>query len=289
VDRIERGLTDQNGLRFLAVDVTRTAGTLVTRHQCGSAATEILSQAIAAVALLTSDLENEEECISVHWKVDGPIHGILVEGSQNGNLRGYTNQKTLGPFDNQDPVDLSAVMGRGGEFAVIQSVPGNLIYSARLAAQPADVEKNLARFYNQSRQTPTAVALVVDREDTRVTRAAGVVAQKLPDGDTKAFVNVLELFNSGDAHRLLRVAASLDDIMRGLGVDDGVVVADRELQFGCRCSREKIRNVVASLPKKDLEAMIAEDKTQTVTCHFCGEVYSLERPEIERLARTRGD
>jgi molecular chaperone Hsp33 len=273
----------------LSVDVTDTAGVLARRHRCGPAATEILSLALSAVALLSSDLENEQECISAQWKLDGPIHGILVEGSQEGLLRGYTNQKTLDGFDDQEPVDRRAVLGTGGELAVVQSVPGNLIYSARLAATPADIEKNLARFYNQSRQTPTAVALRVDRYGQEVRRASGVIAQKLPDGDTAAFVDVLERFNSGEAHRTLGVDGGLAQIMRSLGIEDGLVVADRHLEFGCRCSREKIRNVVASLPRTDLDAMIAEDTVQTVTCHFCGEVYSLDREEIEELAGLRDD
>ena len=279
LDRLERGLSDRYGLRFISVDVTETAGILAERHGCGPAAAEVLSLAVGAVALLASELENEQECISVQWALDGPIGGILMEGAHGGRLRGYPYQKTLGELDDRDAVDRRAVMGKG-EFTVIQSVPGNLIYSARLAADPADIENNLARFYNQSRQTPTAVALHVARENSRVTRAAGLLVQKMPDGTTEQFVDVLERFDSGEIHRGLAAGSGVAQ----LGIDDLIVVSGGNLGFACRCSREKIRSVISSLPTQDLAEMVAEDRPQTITCHFCGEAYVIGQEELRELA-----
>ena len=280
MDRLERGLSDRCGIRFISADVTETAAILCDRHRCGPAATEILSLALTAVALLSSELENDEECISAQWTVDGPIRGILVEGAHGGRLRGYSYQKTLGALDDQQPVDRHAVMGNGGGLTVIQSVPGNLIYSARLAAEPADIEKNVARFYNQSRQTPTAVALYVAREGHRVSRATGLLVQKMPDGTTERFVDVLERFNSGEIHRGLVAGSGVDQLQ----IDDLIVVSGGDIGFSCRCSRQKIRNVVSSLPEQDLEEMMAERRVQTITCHFCGEVYVIEQKELAELA-----
>jgi len=58
--------------------VTESASTLTGRHFAGPVATRVLSQALVAAALVSSDLENEDEAISIQWKVNGPIGGILV-------------------------------------------------------------------------------------------------------------------------------------------------------------------------------------------------------------------
>jgi molecular chaperone Hsp33 len=287
-DFIQRGLSDSTGLRFILVDVSRTSATLVRRHLAGPAACEVLSQALASVALLSSDLDNEEECVSIQWKTNGPIEGILVEAAFGGRLRGYTYRKTLADFDASPTIDLHAVLGTGGEMAVLQSVPGNLVYSGRVPATPPDIPRNLARYYNQSRQTPSGVEMVVLRDGAEIRRSAGLVAQKMPDGDTDAFVRVLEAFADDRVRRALASPVDLAALAAVLGIEDLIVVGEGDLAFECRCSNNKIMRVLTALPEEDLVEMVEESTPQTVTCNFCGEVYIIASSELREILEGRG-
>jgi molecular chaperone Hsp33 len=292
LDQLQRALSDDFGLRLIYADATASASEAAGRHLAGPVAARVLSQALVAAALVSSDLDNEGEAISIQWKVNGPIQGILVEAAFGGKLRGYTFRKTLGDLDQSGAADPAEVLGTDGHMTVLHSMPRQLLYSGVVAASPPDVERNLARYFNQSRQTPTAAAMRVELSDGRPARAVGVIAQKLPDSTgealTERFVEVLERFNDGRVHEALHGSAGVLDVGAALGVADLVVVGTGPLSFACRCSRERVNAVLAMLPRTDLEEMLAETEPQTVVCHFCGETYTVGRDEIARLLEARG-
>lgn len=288
MDQLQRALSDRYGLRFVYADVTASAAALAGRHLAGPTAASVLAQALVAAALLSSDLGNEGEAISIQWKVNGPIGGILVEALYGGSLRGYTYRKTLGDLDGLASPDLAGSLGSEGHMTVLHSMPRQLLSTGVVAASPPDVQRNLARYYNQSRQTPTAVAIEVGLEAGRPSRARGVIAQKLPDASTDKFVEVLERFDDGSIARALEWEGGVLDIGAAAGVEDLVMVGSGPLSFACRCSRQRVDAVLAMLPRSDLEEMAAEDRPQTVVCHFCGETYVIGREEIARLLAARG-
>jgi len=287
MDFIERGISDRYGLRFIFVDVSRTAHTLAERHHCGLPAAEVLAQALVGAGLLSSDLENEDEAISIQMKVNGPVGGLMVEAVYGGLLRGYTYRKTLEFLDNQEITDLSEVLGTSGQMAVHHSKPGTLLYSGYVPAAPPDMERNLARFYNMSRQVPTGVSLFTSRMDRGGGRAQGIVAQKLPYADTEKFVAVLERFNDGRLREGFPLEAGLNEAARILELPDLMVVSRSDLGFGCRCSYIKIINALSGFPGEELQEMIASLEPQIVTCHFCGQVYSVSRGELARILEER--
>ena len=45
------------------------------------------------------------------------------------------------------------------------------------------------------------------------------------------------------------------------------------VQFYCNCSKEKVEKAFISIGKKELEAMIADEKEIEVNCHFCNHNY----------------
>ncbi len=292
MDQLQRALSDEYGLRLIYADATASASEAAGRHLAGPVAARVLSQALVAAALVSSDLENEGEAISIQWKVNGPIQGILVEASFGGKLRGYTFRKTLGDLDEAAWADPAQSLGTDGHMTVLHSMPRQLLYSGVVAASPPDIERNLARYFNQSRQTPTAAAMRVELSDGRPTRAVGLIAQKLPDstGDelTEKFVEVLERFNDGRVHEALQTSGGVLDVGSTLGVKDLVVVGTGPLSFACRCSRERVNAVLALLPRTDIEEMLADAQPQTVVCHFCGETYVVGREELARLLEARG-
>jgi molecular chaperone Hsp33 len=291
LDHLQRALSDEHGLRFIYADATSAAATLTDRHLAGPVAARVLAEALVAAALLSSDLDNEGEVLSVQWKVNGPIQGILVEASFGGGLRGYTFRKTLGDLDEVGAVgavDPLESLGTDGHMTVLHSMPRQLLYTGVVAATPPDVQRNLARYFNQSRQTPTAVAIRVDQSDGRPSRAVGFIAQKLPDASTEKFVDVLEHFNDGRVSDALARSEGVLEAAGAAGVAGVVVVGSGPLAFACRCSPQRVASVLTLLPRADLEEMAAEPHPQTVTCHFCGETYVVAREEIARLLAARG-
>ena len=54
------------------------------------------------------------------------------------------------------------------------------------------------------------------------------------------------------------------------------------VDFRCRCSREKVIDMLAGLAEKDLKDM-ANDEVSEVHCQFCNELYQFTSDEIREI------
>jgi len=286
--QVARALSAHHGIRLALADVTGPAQELERRHLSGPAASTVLAEALVAAALLTLHLKSEDEAISFQLTVDGPLRGVLAEVWGGGALRGYTQRKLLPEHDGVGAIDRRAVLGERGTMTVLHSSPEKVIYSGTVSATPPDVRLAMARWYNQSQQTPAAVELYT-RTDSEafLARASGAVAEKLPGGDTERFVEVLERFHDGTVRRALADGATVEALGALVGLDDLRELEEHPLRFGCRCSRERVESAVIALPREDLREMIAEGREHEVICHFCSQLYRLGPEELKALLAER--
>ena len=52
------------------------------------------------------------------------------------------------------------------------------------------------------------------------------------------------------------------------------------VSFHCSCSRERTRNALATLDRKELEELLAELGSITMDCEFCQQQYRFERGDL---------
>jgi molecular chaperone Hsp33 len=83
--------------------------------------------------------------------------------------------------------------------------------------------------------------------------------------------------------------ADLDEILTAfafgqlLGSEVQVLEA-RDVRFTCACSIERVEATLRALGAADLRELKKEQGAAEVTCHFCGEVYSVPGDRILELA-----
>ena len=65
--------------------------------------------------------------------------------------------------------------------------------------------------------------------------------------------------------------------------EDGVRVFEPvALGMQCRCSLERVRQVLRSFPRTEIETMKVDGKV-VVTCEFCNAAYEFDAPTLETL------
>jgi molecular chaperone Hsp33 len=78
-----------------------------------------------------------------------------------------------------------------------------------------------------------------------------------------------------------------DDVEQRLvnmfGIDEVRVFSGHEITFECRCSRERVANVLRSLGVEEVRSVIAEQGACTVTCEFCQKPYKFDGIDVEHL------
>jgi len=69
-----------------------------------------------------------------------------------------------------------------------------------------------------------------------------------------------------------------------------VVHEEKEVDFECGCSIDKIEKIVISLGEAEIKDIINTEKKAELVCHFCNETYELdEKALLDILAKAKGD
>jgi molecular chaperone Hsp33 len=157
-----------------------------------------------------------------------------------------------------------------------------------VSLRTGEIAEDIAWYYASSEQIPSAVGLgvLMNRENT-VRRAGGFILQMMPFA-AEEVVSALERNLAGMPH-----VTELLDAGKNTGTDAGggperapagLTVTDRRpASFRCSCSRDRVRRVLLSLGRSELEEMIAEGRPVELKCQFCGKAYSFTTEEIKEV------
>jgi molecular chaperone Hsp33 len=153
----------------------------------------------------------------------------------------------------------------------------------------------LREYFESSEQLPTRLWLHADGEN-----ASGLLLQRLPAASQS--VPMTESVTSGapdddieDAWRRVQLVADtvtgqelaeLDDqkLLRRLFAEDDVrMFESTPVFFRCRCSRERVENMLRALGQSEVESMVEEFGQVEVRCEFCSRAYRLDAVDCAAL------
>jgi molecular chaperone Hsp33 len=121
-----------------------------------------------------------------------------------------------------------------------------------------------------------------------LTEAGGYLVQLLPEVlDPSGPMAVM-------AERLQDFASMVELLRRGLGDPSALlaellyampyaVVSQSSLRFGCQCSAERVALALSTLPKSDIQDLIAQEAPTELTCDYCGKAYSFQKAHLRGL------
>ena len=103
----------------------------------------------------------------------------------------------------------------------------------------------------------------------------------------EAWRRAVILMGSCTSDELLDATLHPNDLLYRLFHEDGVRVFDpMPLDMRCRCSRDRVENVLRSFPRDEIETMkVGEDVV--VTCEFCNADYLFDTAAIDALYAAR--
>lgn len=147
----------------------------------------------------------------------------------------------------------------------------------------------LEHYMLQSEQLDTRLVLAANDEV-----AAGLLLQRMPRGGSGNLGEERDEDRIGrdeDFNRIALLGASLrreellrldvDNLLRRLfWQEDLRRFAAREVAFRCRCSRERVKNMLLGLGRDELEEILAERGQIEVGCDFCGLQYHFDNIDV---------
>lgn len=269
-----RGLAG-TGIRIVAADTTMLVEDARERHGTSATATAALGRALTGALLLSHVLlKDSRDRVTVRFRGDGPLGGIIADAGLDGTVRGYVkNPEADLPVREDGKLDVGAAVGQG-ELEIIRShAPYGDPYSSSVDIVTGEVAEDFAMFLAMSEQIRSAVMLGVYLEGGQVVRAGGVLMQALPDAtDEELGLVERNVFALGQLTEALANGSLLEVVERlSAGMNLDILTKDAlPLRFQCRCSDEKALDALAYFSPDERQEMIDEDGGAEVVCHWCG-------------------
>ena len=264
---------------------------ILTRHDYPEPAAELLGEACALAALVGSSLKFEGRLI-VQAQGEGPVRYVVADYATDGGLRGYCR------FD-EDAVRKAGegfvrpgartLLGGGLFTMTIDPEDGRDRYQGVVAIEGETLALCAEQYFAQSEQTPTRVRLAVGKTPGpagALWRAGGMLIQNIAGddarGDTQdAWERVEALFSTLGEDELVDPATPPETLLFRLFHEEGVrLFAPLALRAFCRCSEERVMQMLRTFPEEDRRDMAEDDGHIRVTCEYCSRTFSLEPAEV---------
>lgn len=289
-DEIVRAITGDGLVKAVAV----TGRDLVERarniHTLLPMATAALGRALLGASMMGDMLKEEDGSLTLQIKGGGPLGTILAVSDCNGNVRGYVQNPHVELMEKyQGKLDVGAAVGQDGTLTVIKDIGLKEPYVGSIGLFSGEIADDLAMYFVESEQIPTACALgVLVGLDQSVTAAGGYLIQLLP-GASEDMITKIE----AGVHAMGSVSHALADGLDGEGLlrtvlkdFDLEILEKHPVEYRCYCSRDRVTRALISMGKKDLEELIRDQGKAELTCQFCDQVYHYSKEELEEILQT---
>ena len=286
-DRLVRAISKDGYVKAVAVstrDLTERARQI---HKTTPVATAALGRTLAAASMMGNALKGEGASLTLQIKGDGPLGKILTVSDNQGNVRGLVENPFVDiPLRADGKLDVGSAVGMMGNLTVIRDLNMKEPYVGSVDLLGGEIAEDLAAYFVESEQIPTACGLgvLVDRDQSVLT-AGGYLIQLLP-GASEDIITMVEggIYAAGPVTELLKEDSDPESLLRRVMSDFDLEILEKSpVEYRCFCSRERMERALISLGPEELGAMIEEQGDVTLTCQFCDNAQKFTKEELEQI------
>jgi molecular chaperone Hsp33 len=285
-DYLIRVLSDKANVIGLACRTTDLVNLACRLHGTTPTASAALGRALTG-GLLLGALGKPGLRVGLKFEGNGPLKKILVEADSAGTVRGFVGVPGIDVMVKDDgKLHVSGALGTEGFLTVFKDVGLDEPYQGIVKLRTGEIAEDIAYYFVESEQIPSAVGLGVFVEtDGLVSAAGGFLIQTLPPSEEttidQLIINIRKIRSVTD---VLREGKAPEDLL-GL-IFEGIpykTLEKKNLSFRCTCNRDRIERVLISLGSVELTHLLEEHGEAEVGCEFCRAAYRFDRRELEQL------
>ncbi len=287
MDRIVRAISSDGLVQASAIcsrDLTERARQI---HKLLPVGTAALGRTLSAASLMGNALKSAGASLTLQIKGGGPLGTVLAVSDNLGNVRGYvTNPQVDIPLREDGKLDVGGAVGRKGTITVIKDLHMKEPYMGTIDLLGGEIAEDVAAYFVESEQIPTACGLgvLVDR-DQSVKAAGGYLIQLLPGATEDTIVKVEGgIMAAGNVSAILDKDDDPEHMLRQVMSDfDLKILETCPVEYRCYCSRARVERALISLGKDELRQILDEQGHCSMTCQFCDAVYDFSGDELKSL------
>jgi molecular chaperone Hsp33 len=289
VDILRRFVFERYPFRGQLVHLGPAWQAMMEHHEYPPQVRDTLGEAVAAAALLSSTLKFTG-LLSLQLRGEGPMHLMSVECTDGLAMRAVARFREV-----PDTRDLRVLSGNGTLTVTVESENLANRYQGIVPLTGGSIAECLREYFESSEQLPTRLWLRAAADGV-----SGLLLQRLPLQAKPSMVpesgaGAIPADEVEDSwHRVQLVADTVTpaelgeledrDLLRRLFAEDDVRVFEgTPVYFRCRCSRERVENMLRSLGRAEVDSVLAEFGQVEVRCEFCSRAYRLDAVDCAAL------
>ena len=285
------------------VRLDQVNNTILDKHQYSRDVSGVLAESIALSSLLSSYLKYNG-LFTLQTQSDGAISLVVVDISSESIIRAYARyddskiEKIRNPNEKHRVADNELLeaphyLGKGHLAFTIDQGDQTDLYQGIVELRGNTLSEVAEKYFSQSEQVQTYIKLFLQAPQNKKDRwkSAGIMLQKLPSEGGKVhngseieaeWEEAVILAQSLKNEEIFDDNLTSDELLKRLfHANDLQITHNKKYQFGCRCSKEKLRDTLISFPQEEINSM-SDDNKVAVTCNFCSEQYSFDKGELTK-------
>ena len=286
-DRLIRAITADGMVKATAVTTRELTERARQIHKTLPVVTAALGRTLAAASMMGNALKSEGASLSIQVRGGGPVGAIVAISDSEGNVRGYAEHPQVDlPLRSDGKLDVGAAVGCDGTLTVIKDLCMKEPYIGSVQLLGGEIAEDIAQYFVESEQIPTACALgvLVDR-DQSVRCAGGYLIQLLP-GAGEDVISKVEagVYAAGAVTKLLTANDDPEAMLRTvLSEFELEVLETAPVAYRCTCRRDRVERALLSLGADELRQMLDEQGHAELTCQFCDQVHQFSGEDLRRI------
>ncbi|MGM9662772.1 MAG: Hsp33 family molecular chaperone HslO [Oscillospiraceae bacterium] len=286
-DMLVRAISSDGFVKAAAVVSTELTERARGIHHTMPVGTAALGRALAAASMMGNAMKGEGESVTLQFKGGGPLGTVLAVSDAEGNVRGYVTDPTVDlPLREDGKLDVGAAVGAAGTLTVVKDLGMREPYVGTVDLLGGEIAEDVAAYFAESEQIPSACGLgvLIDR-DQSVKAAGGYLIQLLPGAGEDVITKVEGgIYAAESVTKFLSHDADAEALLRHVMPDFELKFLEASpISYRCYCSRERVERALLSLGAEELRQLREEQGQAEMTCQFCDRVYRFSAEELRSL------
>ena len=278
--RLIKTISKEKNIHAYFADLKDIAMVFQENHKTNIISTTILSRAFTSVILLSGNLKNDSDILSMEWKCTGPVKNIFVETRGDGSVRGYIEETSLSVIDGTiiNGTLLAEKYIGLGEIVTKRYSQSALPYSSITLIETGEIAEDVAIYLNQSLQIYSAINIGSSINcKNEMESLGGILVMAMPNTNKndidKMYNTFLEIKSMTNILKNGRIDELVSEYSKKLNLE---ILDEKKIFFNCNCNYDKINNLIRSFNKDDINNLLNDKDKIEVACQFCGKIYILD-------------
>ncbi len=276
---IQRFLLENLDIRGVVVHLDTVWQQMLEDREYPDPVLQLLGE-ISATTLLLGDNLKQSGRLTVQLSGDGPVSMLIIDCDESLSLRGmakYTSTVAAQPVPD--------LLGHGQLVLTLDMLSMREAYQSIVPLHGDTIAEIFEHYFRQSEQLPSRLFLT-----TADDAILGILLQKMPAADRcdpDGWARIEALAATTYDRTMLRLTA--EEILTCLFVEETIRIFDAQsVSYGCEENPVKIYNMLQSLGREEVDAILREQGEVIVHDDICNRKYRFDALAIDAIFREAG-